>query len=117
MEINSIKGKGYKVSLGNALALLPGPNGELFIETLKHGSLLAGIFTPGRVDNQAPHTRDEIYIVMKGSGEFINGGERESVEQGDFLFVPAGVEHRFENFTEDLTLWVIFYGPEGGEKE
>jgi hypothetical protein len=29
--------------------------------------------------------------------------------------VPAGVEHRFEEFTEDLAVWVIFYGPEGGE--
>ena len=28
---------------------------------------------------------------------------------------PAGVEHRFEEFTEDLLVWVVFYGPEGGE--
>jgi mannose-6-phosphate isomerase-like protein (cupin superfamily) len=35
---------------------------------------------------------------------------------GDFLFAPAGVVHRFEFFSQDLTLWVIFYGPEGGEK-
>jgi hypothetical protein len=31
------------------------------------------------------------------------------------LFVPAGAEHRFEDFTDDLTVWVVFYGPEGGE--
>jgi len=31
------------------------------------------------------------------------------------LFVPAGVEHRFENFSDDFATWVIFYGPEGGE--
>ncbi|MDQ3378133.1 MAG: cupin domain-containing protein, partial [Actinomycetota bacterium] len=35
---------------------------------------------------------------------------------GDALFVPAGVEHRFENFTDDLVAWVVFYGPEGGEE-
>jgi hypothetical protein len=29
--------------------------------------------------------------------------------------VPAGVEHRFEGFTDDLVVWVVFYGPEGGE--
>ena len=34
---------------------------------------------------------------------------------GDLLFVPAGVVHRFEEFTDDLAVWVIFYGPEGGE--
>lgn len=35
---------------------------------------------------------------------------------GDFLFVPAGVEHRFEEFTDDLAVWVVFYGPDGGER-
>jgi len=31
------------------------------------------------------------------------------------LFVPAGVEHRFEHFSEDFSTWVVFYGPRGGE--
>ena len=26
------------------------------------------------------------------------------------------IEHRFEDFTDDFAIWVIFYGPEGGEK-
>ena len=30
---------------------------------------------------------------------------------------PPDAAHRFEDFTEDLVIWVIFYGPEGGEKE
>lgn len=34
---------------------------------------------------------------------------------GDLLFVPAGVVHRFEEFTDDFATWVMFYGPEGGE--
>jgi hypothetical protein len=25
------------------------------------------------------------------------------------------VEHRFEQFSQDLAVWVMFYGPEGGE--
>ncbi len=29
--------------------------------------------------------------------------------------MPAGVVHRFEEFTDDLAVWVVFYGPEGGE--
>ncbi|CAN5750314.1 hypothetical protein BH24GEM1_BH24GEM1_26510 [soil metagenome] len=31
------------------------------------------------------------------------------------LFVPAGVAHRFEDFTDDLAVWVLFYGPDGWE--
>jgi hypothetical protein len=23
--------------------------------------------------------------------------------------------HRFEEFSDDLVVWVVFYGPEGGE--
>jgi hypothetical protein len=31
------------------------------------------------------------------------------------LFVPAYQPHRFEGFTPDLAMWVMFYGPVGGE--
>ena len=31
------------------------------------------------------------------------------------LFVPAGVEHRFDDFSDDFAAWVVFFGPKGGE--
>ena len=34
---------------------------------------------------------------------------------GDCLFAAAGVVHRFVEFTDDLVVWVVFYGPDGGE--
>lgn len=52
---------------------------------------------------------------MSGTGIFLNGAERHPFGPGDVLFVPAGVERRFEDFTDALTLWVIFCGPEGGQ--
>ena len=82
----------------------------------QHGSLLLKLFAPHRTDPQPPHTRDEIYLVAQGRGSFVNGGARHAFGPGDVLFVPAGVVHRFEDFSEDLVLWVVFYGPEGGEK-
>ena len=75
------------------------------------------IYAPRGRDDQTPHTRDEVYIVISGSGWFVNGPARERFGPGDFLFVPAGVDHRFEEFTDDLAVWVVFYGPEGGEGE
>ncbi len=81
----------------------------------KHGTLEAGVYTPGERDPQQPHTRDEAYIVVSGSGTFVNGEERASFGPGDFIFVPAGRVHRFEEYTPDLVVWVVFYGPEGGE--
>jgi mannose-6-phosphate isomerase-like protein (cupin superfamily) len=104
-----------RVSLAEALSRLPGPQGERFAQVFNHGSLVVEIFAPRDVDTQQPHLRDEVYIVMRGSGEFLNGEARQQIGAGDFLFVPAGMAHRFENFTDDLVLWVIFYGPDGGE--
>jgi mannose-6-phosphate isomerase-like protein (cupin superfamily) len=80
-----------------------------------HGSLSLEVYKPEKVDLQQPHGRDEVYIIISGHGEFVNNGIRTTFGPSDFLFVPAGVEHRFENFTDDFSTWVIFYGPEGGE--
>lgn len=88
-----------------------------FLTLFEHGTLAVEIYKPEKIDLQQPHSRDEVYVVVSGTGEFMNGGERTTFSPGDFLFVPAGVEHRFENFTDDFSTWVIFYGPEGGESE
>ena len=62
-----------------------------------------------------PHEQDEVYVVIRGRGVFFYDGKRESFEAGDLLFVAAGIEHRFEDFSADLAVWVVFYGPNGGE--
>lgn len=87
-----------------------------FLNLFEHGTLSVEVYQPEKVDLQQPHTRDEVYIIISGTGEFLNDGVRTSFAPGDFLFVPAGIEHRFENFTDDFSTWVLFYGPEGGEK-
>lgn len=90
---------------------------ELFLELFKHGTLSVEIYQPDKVDHQTPHERDEVYVIIAGAGEFFCEGKYVSFKAGDFLFVSAGAEHRFENFTEDFVTWVIFYGPKGGEKK
>ena len=88
---------------------------EPFTTLLEHGTLVVEFYKPAKVDLQQPHTRDEIYVVAAGSGQFINGNAQHPVEAGEVLFVPAGVEHRFVDFTDDFATWVFFYGPTGGE--
>lgn len=83
---------------------------------LAHGTMELGYYAPLGSDPQQPHDQDEIYIVMRGSGTFVENGRRQSFEAGDALFVAAGVEHRFEEFTDDLEVWVVFYGARGGEQ-
>ena len=109
------KPPGVRLRLDECLARLPGPRGERFTELFRRGTLAVEVYAPRGSDPQQPHTRDEAYAVVRGSGWFVSGESRERFGPGDFLYVPAGVEHRFEEFTDDLAVWVIFFGPEGGE--
>jgi mannose-6-phosphate isomerase-like protein (cupin superfamily) len=105
----------HKIALAEALDRLPGPQGERSVALFEHGSLVVKLYAPRGNDPQTPHSRDEVYVVAQGSGEFVCGDERSSFGPNDLLFAAAGVEHRFENFTDDFAVWVMFYGPEGGE--
>jgi mannose-6-phosphate isomerase-like protein (cupin superfamily) len=107
----------HRLTLGEALARLPGPQGEQSVLLFEHGSLVVKLYAPRGRDSQTPHSLDEIYVVAQGSGEFLCGGARQTFGPNDVLFAAARVEHRFENFTEDFAVWVFFYGPEGGEAD
>ncbi|WP_132355219.1 cupin domain-containing protein [Photorhabdus khanii] len=92
------------------LPSLPQPFAVLF----ERGQLSVELFSPVGVDTQTPHDRDEIYIVSSGYGVFRRGETYVNFSAGDFLFVPAYVDHRFESFSRDFRTWVIFFGPIGG---
>lgn len=101
------------VALQDARQRIPVPG---FLEVFRRGSLSVELYCPRHHDPQTPHTQDELYVVISGSGQFFCTGERRAFGPGDLLFVAAGQEHRFEAFSDDLALWVIFYGPDGGER-
>jgi len=82
---------------------------------LHRGTLHVKLSVPVVPVVQTPHEQDEIYIIMNGRGVLFHDGKRDPFETGDLLFVAAGTEHQFEDCTEDLTVWVVFYGPHGGE--
>lgn len=103
-------------SFDEAMKLLPTPEGKRFATVFERGQLLVEIYAPRGTDPQQPHARDELYIVISGSGFYFNGETRVPFVAGDCLFAPSGVGHRFEDFTDDLATWVIFYGEEGGDK-
>jgi len=102
-----------QISIKEALQHLSGDT--RFATVLRHGTMSVEIYQPIGHDPQQPHEQDELYIIISGTGEFFNNGITKPFQPGDVLFVPAGDEHRFENFTEDFKTWVIFYGEKGGE--
>lgn len=103
------------IHLADARARIPGPAGEHSASVLQRGTLNLKLSLPVPPNQQSPHTQDEIYVIMQGRGVLFHDSKRDAFEPGDVIFVAAGTEHRFEDFTEDLTVWVVFYGPPGGE--
>lgn len=103
------------------LGRLPGPasaqwpDGERFVQAMAHGSMSVELYAPRGHDPQAPHEQDELYFILSGTGELLIGDKRHRVEPGAAFFVPAGADHRFENFSADFSTWVVFWGPQGGE--
>jgi len=103
------------IHLANAKAGIPGPPGAHAISVLERGTLRVKLSLPVPPNRQAPHDQDEIYVIQSGRGTLVHGGKRDPFEAGDLMFVAAGTDHHFEDFTDDLAVWVIFYGPNGGE--
>jgi mannose-6-phosphate isomerase-like protein (cupin superfamily) len=106
-----------RIAPAEALAALArNADGAPFKELFQHGTLSVEVYRPIGVDRQSVHSRDELYVVIAGRGTFLCGDLRLPFAPGDLLFVAAGMTHRFEDFTDDFSTWVVFYGPEGGEK-
>jgi mannose-6-phosphate isomerase-like protein (cupin superfamily) len=101
--------------LAQVQASIPGPAGERSTLVLKQGTCDVKLARPVPPNEQAPHTQDEIYVVVGGRGVLVHDGRREAFETGDLLFVAAGIDHRFEDFSSDFAVWRVFYGAPGGE--
>ena len=76
-------------------------------------SLTIARWPAGSVDDQRPHTEDEVYCVTGGRAVLTIGSKRVMVSRGSVAFVAAGVEHRFSEITEDLET-VVFWSPPRG---
>jgi mannose-6-phosphate isomerase-like protein (cupin superfamily) len=92
-------------------ALALADNTDRYATLIDHAHGDIGLYRPSGIDSQSPHQRDEAYIVASGTGTFVCGDTVTICGPGDVLYVPAQVEHRFENFSDDFAVWVVFFGP------
>lgn len=107
----------WHLSVEEAKQALQTERDWVFTTLLQHGTLSVEYYAPVNVDAQQPHPQSEVYVIASGRAVFNRNGEEVACKQGDVLFVPAGMKHRFENFSDDFATWVIFYGGEGGETD
>jgi mannose-6-phosphate isomerase-like protein (cupin superfamily) len=98
--------------IGPAGTYTPPDGGEPnhWIVHLNSDDLSLGTYSipAGGVDDQQPHTEDEVYVVQSGRATLVTDTGTVPVEPGSVVFVPAGETHRFTDITEDLALVVIF---------
>ena len=87
-------------------------HGQRYHEFFRADSLSLGTYVlkAGEVDPQLPHTEDEVYHVLQGSGMITVGQEASPASAGSTVFVGLGVEHHFHSITEDLTI-LVFWAP------
>jgi mannose-6-phosphate isomerase-like protein (cupin superfamily) len=87
-------------------------SGRRYHEFLSVPDLSGGLYVldAGAIDEQSPHTEDELYFVVEGRARIRVGDDDRAVVPGSIVFVAAGVEHRFHDIEERLVLFVAF-GP------
>ena len=89
--------------------------GRPYLEFLRVPDLSVGLYVlgPGQPDLQRPHTEDEVYYVIAGTGRITVGEEAREVRAGSIVFVAATVPHHFHDITDELTILVAFGPAEG----
>lgn len=81
-----------------------------YVDHLSVPDLSVGTYSipAGGLDDQTPHTEDEIYVVSAGHARLVTSDGEADVGSGDVIYVPAGEAHQFVEVTEDLALLVVF---------
>ena len=81
-----------------------------WVEQFRVPDLSVGTYSipVGGIDDQSPHTEDEIYVCTGGQATLRTPSGDAAITPGVVVYVPAGEEHRFVDVTENLGLLVFF---------
>ncbi len=98
------------ISLEKVIADLDATTNEYFLNIFKSKGLEVGILRlrKGETDTQEPHSFDEVYFVIEGTGHIEIEDKMKPVKPADFIFVPANVHHRFVVGNKDLVVLYFF---------
>jgi mannose-6-phosphate isomerase-like protein (cupin superfamily) len=95
------------------------PEATAYGEVHRSADLSIGIYDipAGGVDEQSPHSEDEVYVVLAGRARLSAPDQGIAVGPGSVVFVAAGEEHRFVDVQEALRVAVVFAPPEGSRRD
>ena len=99
----------------DAQGRIPGPPGQHFVSLMQRGTLRVScpFPYPQTARRRTCRTRSTSSSAAEASSFTVASGIRS--EPATFSSCPQALSIGFEDFTEDLAVWVIFYGPNGGE--
>ena len=87
------------------------PDFRRVLWTGKHTQLVIMTVPAGGEIGEEIHHVDQILTFVSGVGKAIIGGETRTVQQGDLVIVPAGVQHNFVNDGPNPLVLHTVYGP------
>lgn len=92
---------------------------KAYLEFLKVPDLSMGLYVlpAGGIDQQLPHTEDEVYYVVSGRAKIKVADENRKVQAGTVVYVAKNVDHRFHSIEQDLTVLVVFAPAEDSKKK
>jgi mannose-6-phosphate isomerase-like protein (cupin superfamily) len=100
-------------TLEGAISHMNEEKGPVFSELMRRGTMSVEYYAPKKWDRQKHHAKDEIYVIASGQATMHREGQRFICFTGDILFVAAGIDYRFENYSEDFSTWIIFFSSDG----
>ena len=111
------KGSGWQIF--DLMELQEGSAASGYFRLLDEDSLSAGLYrlpAEGN-DSQSPHQKDEIYYVLQGEARLEVAEELLEVSAGSIVYVQAEAAHLFVDFSEDISVLVIFSGVEPSDDD
>jgi mannose-6-phosphate isomerase-like protein (cupin superfamily) len=57
--------------------------------------------------------QEEVYFVVKGTGEMCLGRQKQTLSAGQAVFIPSGEYHQLTNTGADVLEMIYVYGPAG----
>jgi mannose-6-phosphate isomerase-like protein (cupin superfamily) len=67
---------------------------------------------PGAEQRSHSHEEaEQVYVIVRGSGTMTVSGDKETVQAGDLVFIPAASDHGIRNDGPDLLVYVSAASP------
>lgn len=100
--------EGTEFPAGRRTRVMIGENGAVQGEKFCQGYVV--IYRNGGIPEHE-HETVESYTILKGTGVMEVGGERQTVKEGDCVFIPSGVKHSLHNAGDSEVHMMFVYAP------